>query len=129
MPGRNGPPTVESPLAPNRYKSAATSVPAVRSRAGMHDDSRGLVHHGDVRVFVKERQRNIFCCDAGQRRRGNFHRDLLAGFHVMRRLFRNAAHQHAPFVNERLHVSAAHVRELRGEKTIQALAGLSLQRP
>src|SRR5580693_1905445 len=38
---------------------------SVRSCAWMDDHSRGLVHYGDVGVFIKERQRNIFWFDAG----------------------------------------------------------------
>ncbi len=43
---------------------------------------------------------------------------------MMRGLLGDAAHAHAAFVNQRLHVRAAHVRKLRGEKTVQALAGV-----
>jgi len=119
-------PDCREPTVTETIQERGDQRASVRSCAWMNDHSRRLVHYGDVSIFVQKRQRNIFWLDARQRRRRDLHRDLLAGFHMMRRLFRNAAHEDSAFVNERLYVSAAHVRKLCGEKTIEALPGLRL---
>ena len=96
----------------------------IRACAGMDDHSGRFIYDGDVLVFVKYGERNIFRFHAGQRRRGNIHGNGFAGFQMMRGFFGDAAHAYAPFVNQRLHVRAADVWKLRGEEAVQALAGV-----
>ena len=60
MPGRSGPPTFDKPGSRRSDTERGDERAGIRAGAGMDDHSGGLIHDGNILVFVKNIASGIF---------------------------------------------------------------------
>jgi hypothetical protein len=90
----------------------------------MNDHASGLVDDGEVGVFEENVERDGLGFDASGRRRRQAYGDCFARGDAVRRLPCGAVDENVAIVHERLDAIAAQFRKLRGEETVEALAGV-----
>lgn len=93
------------------------------ARAGMNDHARGLVDDDEVLIGVEDFERDGFGLRVHRRWRRNFDCDGIAGFDTMGALGWRAIHAGVTVIEQRLDAGAAEVGKMRGQETIEPLAG------
>ena len=92
------------------------------SRRRVNDETRRLVDHDQIVVFIDGVERKIFALDAGYFRFRQTDRVSHAGFDRCPRLPYRRTGANVAIADERLDAGAAHAIDLRGKPTIDALA-------
>src|SRR5580693_1008112 len=90
----------------------------------MYRDSRRLVDHREIIIFVENVERNRFGGDFELFGLRNFDLHLLAGLNSMRWLSDHAVDAHAPFGDQFLNSRAAEFARARGEKAVEPSPGI-----
>ena len=120
MPGRNSPPIPLRSLdvVQQRVHERAAGV----SGGGMHDHSRGLVHHDQVRILIGDVERDVL---GGRFRggwRGHVHDDRVARPHARVRAHGARAHLHQAVLDQSLDLRARVPWQHCGEESVEPLA-------
>jgi hypothetical protein len=94
------------------------------ARARVNDHARGLVDYEEIFVRVEDFERDGFGPRVDRLRRRNFDGDCIAGLDAMGALGWRAIHASVAVVEQRLDARAAEIRKMRGQETVEALAGV-----
>ncbi len=96
----------------------------LHSRAWMNDHARGLVDDDKIFIRVEDFDRDGLGLRVHGCWRRNFDGDCITGLYAMGALGWRAIHASVTVVEQRLDARAAEIRKMRGQETVEALAGV-----